>query len=182
MRGQAMVYCNCKKTNHNKGLACAYYIHYLENSKKNLQIPEKVRSVVHGSSIPCSQSFFHLPHQGLPIFFGHLKSSSGSLSGKKYYRFMASPKIPLYRFRGNWKFLMSELTYSSDTWLIKFRSLIFVISTICSQRCFTAGKKRSLKTVLQPLIKPERGPRTRKRSGSRIWRKSSKPRMKCFRN
>src|SRR5210317_285104 len=83
MRGQVMVYCNCEKTNHNKDLACTYYIHYSVNSKKNLQIPEKVKSVGRGSHIPCSQSFFHLPHQERPIFFGRLKPYSASLSERK---------------------------------------------------------------------------------------------------
>lgn len=78
-----MVYCNCKKTHHNKDLLCTYYNHYSVNSKKNLPIPEKVKSEGHGSHIPCLQSFFHLLHQGRPISFGHLKSYSGSLSARK---------------------------------------------------------------------------------------------------
>ncbi len=83
MRGQVVVYCSCEKTNHNEGLACIYYIHYSVNSKKNLPIPEKVRSVGHGSYIPCSQSFFHLPRLERPIFFEHFKPYLDSLSERK---------------------------------------------------------------------------------------------------
>ena len=78
-----MVYCNCEKTNHNKDLACTYYIHYSKNLKKNFQIPEKVKSEDHYLRIPCLQSFFLLPRQRRLIFFAHLKSYLDSPSGKK---------------------------------------------------------------------------------------------------
>ncbi len=41
-----MVYCSYEKTNHNKNLACSYYIHCSGNSKKNLLSQKKEATTI----------------------------------------------------------------------------------------------------------------------------------------
>ncbi len=93
-----MVYCNCK-TNHKRNLACSYYIHCSVNSKKNFLNPKKVKNAVRGLFTRCLPLLFHSPLQGRQTYCEHLKSCLDitDIRKKRYYTFMASPKIPWHR-------------------------------------------------------------------------------------
>jgi len=95
-----MVYCDQSKTkNHKRNLACLYYTHYSVNSKKNLSNLKKNEErgvwfiyTLLAIILPFTSSRTSNLLRALKNLFGFTK-----IVKKRYYTFMASPKIPWHR-------------------------------------------------------------------------------------
>lgn len=115
MRDQVVI-CLCFRQNksHNGGLACSYYTNYSKSSKMNLTIHEKGKNGEHGLFTHSSQSLFPSLLQKLQICSGRcLKILFGFtiINKRRYYTFIASPKIPWAQLWSClWKLIPEPLT------------------------------------------------------------------------
>ncbi|MEZ4549908.1 MAG: transposase [Desulfobacterales bacterium] len=96
-----------------KGLACSYYTTSSENSKTNLSYHEKTMNGQNGLSIPCLPSLFHWYIGKDPQTSSDAFTTFSGLPtlGKRYYTFMASPKLPWQAlWRRLWQMIPNPLT------------------------------------------------------------------------
>jgi hypothetical protein len=109
-----MVRCNSPIIKNQRSLACPYYTLCSPNSKPNLPDPKKARNAVSGSCIPCLPLSCRSLHRRPPICFGssvHVLFGFAEIGKKRYYTFIASPKIPWDRLWSRvWKMIPQPQT------------------------------------------------------------------------